>query len=326
MPYPPSTPARTMIIALILGVVFLARPAPGYEQQMAAQAQVIATKLEASEMKTIAVVDFTDLRGNVTELGRFLAEELSIGLAGLDRGFEVVDRTHLKALLDEHELSATGLIDSTTARELGRIAGVGALITGTVIPLGDSVRLAVKVLDTETARIVTSTTGNIPKTQAIHELLEREIPTVGHSGTRADSGTTWTASRSHRVAMDGFVFRLLRCALSYGTTLYCGVSVASVQGDCELTLSEVSRAVTDKGIPYEVRSIFLGNVGHRHGATKTLDKGIPTKFTLEFSVAPGIEKLSVLEVVGIAAAGCSPAGDQKRAMRVQFDDIAVHED
>ena len=57
------------------------------------------------------MVDFTDLQGNVTELGRFLAEELSITLSESEKGFEIVDRTHLKAILQENKLSTTGLMD-----------------------------------------------------------------------------------------------------------------------------------------------------------------------------------------------------------------------
>ncbi len=41
--------------------------------------------------KTVAVVDFTDLRGNVTELGRFLAEELSVSLVSSSARVRVID-------------------------------------------------------------------------------------------------------------------------------------------------------------------------------------------------------------------------------------------
>src|SRR5437899_296918 len=49
--------------------------------------------------KTVAVVDFTDLQGNVTELGRYLAEEFSTALVEEPRSFDVIDRIHLKVIL-----------------------------------------------------------------------------------------------------------------------------------------------------------------------------------------------------------------------------------
>jgi TolB-like protein len=149
-----------------------------YEKEIRSISLNLAENISKSGKKTIAVVDFTDLQGNVTELGRFLAEELSGALAEAGKGFEVVDRTHLKSLLKEHQLALTGLIDPNTARKLGEIAGVHALITGTITPFGDSIRLAVKVLDTATAKVIGASRGDIAKTKAIEELLAKGIQTV----------------------------------------------------------------------------------------------------------------------------------------------------
>ena len=148
-----------------------------YEEEIKDISANMAKEIADAGKKTIAVADFTDLQGNVTELGRFLAEEFSVALAGAGTRFEVVDRIHLKSIIMEHKLSATGMIDPKTARKLGKIAGVQALITGTVTPFGDNVRVTVKILDTETAKIIGASTANIAKTKAIEELLARGIET-----------------------------------------------------------------------------------------------------------------------------------------------------
>jgi len=148
-----------------------------YEEEIKDISANMAKDIADAGKKTIAVADFTDLQGNVTELGRFLAEEFSVALAGAGTRFEVVDRIHLKSIIREHKLSATGMIDPKTARKLGKIAGVQALITGMVTPFGDNVRVTVKLLDTETAKIIGASTANIAKTQAIEELLARGIET-----------------------------------------------------------------------------------------------------------------------------------------------------
>jgi TolB-like protein len=148
-----------------------------YEEEIKDISATMAQDIADAGKKTIAVADFTDLQGDVTELGRFLAEEFSVALAGAGARFEVVDRIHLKSIIREHKLSATGMIDPKTARKLGKIAGVQALITGTVTPFGDNVRVTVKILDTETAKIIGASTANIAKTKAIEELLARGIET-----------------------------------------------------------------------------------------------------------------------------------------------------
>jgi len=149
--------------------------AQGYDQQLRVLADTLDQKIATSGKKNVAVVDFTDLPGNTTELGRFLAEELSVDLAMVAKGYRVIDRTHLKAILQENKLASTGVIDTLTARKLGQIAGVDSLITGTVTPFGDSVRLTVKVLDTETAEMLVASSTDIPKTKAVEELLARGI-------------------------------------------------------------------------------------------------------------------------------------------------------
>ena len=55
----------------------------------------MAEKIAAAKNTTVAVVDFADLQGQVTELGRFFAEEFSVALAGTAQDFEVIDRAHL---------------------------------------------------------------------------------------------------------------------------------------------------------------------------------------------------------------------------------------
>jgi hypothetical protein len=97
----------------------------------------------------------------------------------------VIDRTNLNSLIKEHKLSKTGLIDSATARQLGKIAGADALVTGTLTPIGDNVQLIVKVLDAETADMIDSAKINIARTQAVNELLDKKIDTASADGGAA---------------------------------------------------------------------------------------------------------------------------------------------
>ena len=222
---------KESFIGLITGFVLLItffltgiQSSMAYEKQIQSLSAFMAGKIATAGKRTIAVVDFTDLQGNVTELGRFLAEEFSVALAGASKGFEVIDRTHLKSIMAEHKLASKGIIDPQTARKLGKIAGVGALITGTITPFGDSIRLSVKVLDTETARMISASTGNIAKTDAIEELLARgiEMPARGSGRPRVISSARIASGKS--VEAEGFIFRPVRCRWS-GGKIICTVSI-----------------------------------------------------------------------------------------------------
>jgi curli biogenesis system outer membrane secretion channel CsgG len=136
-----SVCGAAMFLSLLVSSAF------GYEKEIEQLSSQMAEKIAGKGKKTVAVVDFTDLEGNVTQLDQFIAEEFSVALAGAGKGFRVIDRTRLMSIIKENKLAATGLIDPATASKLGKIAGVDALVTGTLTPFGDNVRLTVKVLD-----------------------------------------------------------------------------------------------------------------------------------------------------------------------------------
>jgi hypothetical protein len=94
-----SAPHLRRVSILFLALCWLVADAShGYEKQVLEVAQVVAAGLDPASAQTVAVSDFTDLQGNVTELGRFLAEELSVALASPGT-LEVIDRGHLRVLL-----------------------------------------------------------------------------------------------------------------------------------------------------------------------------------------------------------------------------------
>jgi len=229
-----------------------------YEKEIKALSSTLAQSIVTSGKKSIAVVDFTDLQGNVTELGRFLAEEFSVALSEWGKGFDVVDRTHLKSLLKEHELALTGLIDPKTTRKIGEIAGVHALITGTITPFGDSIRLAVKVLATSTAKVIGASRGDIPKTKAIEDLIQRGILTG--EPTPGMAAPTAPAMKPQWVEAMDFVFELQSCRQS-GQTVTCSLLVTNKGDDREITLgyscfySPKARIFDDSGNEYCATSI-----------------------------------------------------------------------
>src|SRR5258708_33459735 len=127
-------PPPNFVMSLLCATVIVV-PASG-QKELPGAAASLADEIAAGGKHQLAVVDFTDLQGNVTELGRFIAEEISLGLVTSKKQLSVVDRTHLRALLQEHKLASSGIIDPATARKLGEIAGVDALVAGTITPLG----------------------------------------------------------------------------------------------------------------------------------------------------------------------------------------------
>jgi len=177
---------KSIYFILILFILFfpLMVSAGTYEEELQGLSLKIAKNIERSGKRTVAVVDFTDLQGNVTELGRFIAEELSANLVSVRQEFRVIDRLHLKSIIAEHKLSASWFLEPKAVERFGKISGVDAIVTGTVTPFGDSVRVSTKVITTDTAEVIAAATGNIAKTKAIEGLLARGIETTGAAPAR----------------------------------------------------------------------------------------------------------------------------------------------
>ena len=163
---------RTKLLAVLLACCVLA-VGTAYSQtmddEMAGLADKISKALVARGCKNVAAVDFTDLQGQPTELGRFLSEQLTVEIVSTG-GVSMVDRANIKSILAEHKLAEEGLVDPANAKKLGEFAGVDAILVGNVTELDDGIVLMVRAISTGSANIVAagrikfskSSEGSIP--------------------------------------------------------------------------------------------------------------------------------------------------------------------
>lgn len=292
-----------------------------YEKEIKNLCSDMAERIHKEGKRTIAVVDFVDLQGNVTELGRFLAEEFSVNLADAGKGFEVVDRTHLKTLLKEHKLAESGIIDPSTAKKLGQIAGVDVLVTGTITPFGDSVRLSVKILGIATAKVIGASSCDIPKTKAISELIDK--PIEGLPGPSGPSGPSPTPKYS--VKVQDFTFQLIDAKIG-GDSLICNILItnnAPIDRELAMLIKELwiasksdSFIIDNFGNRYDVREILLGTQSSRHydRVGQLLVSGVPTNTKIFCQVSPTAQKIALIEILCM---------ENNRKFKVQFRDILL---
>lgn len=77
-------------------------------------------------------------------------------------------------MLQEQKLSSTGLIDPTSVRELGRILGVDAIVSGTISDLGISMKVNARIISTETGTVFAAASANITKDERVETLLGKD--------------------------------------------------------------------------------------------------------------------------------------------------------
>lgn len=113
--------------------------------------------------KRVAVAPFQGPRGRESFSGAVVSERLISNL--LAQGtIDVVERALLKNVMREQRLERFGLVDPRMVKTLGKVLGVEALVTGTVVELRDGrVEINARLVDAETAKVLSAMTVSIEK-------------------------------------------------------------------------------------------------------------------------------------------------------------------
>lgn len=294
-------------LALFLAAA-LPPPAAAAEPQVEALAARLAEELREKGLGAVAVVDFTGLRGEPTELGRYLAEELSTALVQAVQGLEdhperprprVIDRLHLRHILDELELSATGLLDPAETRKIGRVAGVDALVTGSLTSFTDDVRVTVKVLRVGSAELAATDAARLPRTPTIENLEVRPLTVRVPCSADAPLEIELDGPPLQIVQVGDLEIALGGC-VRLDAAVHCLFTVTDRDGDGNAHVFGSTRAVLPKGASVPVRRIHLGGEVASGPLSKVAapvieDVATPGSLTFE-GIPPEVESMQRLEI------------------------------
>ncbi|MFH1714932.1 MAG: FlgO family outer membrane protein [Elusimicrobiota bacterium] len=185
-----------ILIVILLPVFSYAKGDPYLD--MAKEFSAMASELTN---RKIAIVPFSfiDNRPDVDGAGSILSERLTNRIVKLKQ-FKLVDRQNLEKVLQEQKLQASGLIDSETAKSLGKILGVDAIITGTMMNISlNRLEVNAKLIKTETAEILAVSSMLVEKdwiTKAGEEYVE---PAPVYAAQK-----TYAKRRPQNANFDGF--------------------------------------------------------------------------------------------------------------------------
>jgi TolB-like protein len=257
-----------LVLCLCVAVPCAALPARadgGLDQRLSELSQQIAAKMTAKQKTTVAVVEFTDLQGNTTDFGRFLAEELVTRLMETEK-FRVIERQLLNKIIAEQKLSLTGVVDPASAKQLGKILGVDAIVSGTVTNLSQSLKVNARLISTETGEIFAVASAEIFKDESVTGLLANG---GGASPTPAPKPTPQqpdsTKKNQRKVTVRDFIFELESCRMSAGGVV-CSLTITNdAPSDRAVRFTAVSyqgvmsRMFDETGGEYIVKNTQLGS-------------------------------------------------------------------
>lgn len=134
----------------------------------------IGSKMELDNRMEIAIVDLTYLDGHSDDLCKYLAEELTTQLTQ-SKKYKVIERRMLQKVLEEQKISATDMMDAANAKNLGKLLGVKALVTGSIADRGASIRINMRLLATDTGEVFDAVATTIQKDDSILKMTGQEV-------------------------------------------------------------------------------------------------------------------------------------------------------
>ena len=154
--------------------------ASNLEEGVSQLAEQISKNMQEKQKQKIAIIDFSDLNGNVTALGQFMAEELTTQLFIIAPGkFEVVERRQLLKLEEELALGQIGFIEEKGIKKMGQVLGVDAIVTGSMTDLGNTVKVNARLIAVESAKVFAVAATDIPKTGMVADLIAKGVERSG---------------------------------------------------------------------------------------------------------------------------------------------------
>lgn len=146
--------------------------------------------------KNIAITDFEVIRGKEKDLGRVTLEGLTTAL--IDSGqFNVVERSKLKAVMNELELSRSGLTREKPEEILGKLMMADLILTGTLAETRGEWEINLRLVNVRTSQ---ATTAIHMKTKLFKELEIRDAGPLREDFESAAIEPSWIMINTGRTA------------------------------------------------------------------------------------------------------------------------------
>jgi curli biogenesis system outer membrane secretion channel CsgG len=290
---------KLLIIALLFSLLTACGPATKtsilqkpsgatLDDQMNLLTSQIISSFNQSNVQKIAVIEFANLEGNVTQLGRFISEELITRIFTSGR-FEVVERNLLQKVLEEQQLGMTGYIDQQTAISIGQILGVDAIITGSITDLGKIVKINARLISTETGSVFAVASVNVQKDSTIKLLMGESMQKSGSNTNNNSSHEPQYSGLKAPIVSHGIQFVLKECFFTNGSVSVI-FEVTNMDMDKNISLWDRAknnnlRMIDDQGREFKSTEQFLGT--HKKGwngiADVMLVQDVGTQYIVKFN-------------------------------------------
>ena len=130
---------------------------PAVKPETVTTKPILSTVIPDSQKIRLAVIEFkeVDSISQTNNLGTMVSEIFTTEVVNSD-AFKIVEREQLQKILQEHTIVQIGIVDTTQAQKLGKMLGADAIITGSVMKIGQKLRIDARVIEVKTGIIVSA--------------------------------------------------------------------------------------------------------------------------------------------------------------------------
>ncbi len=305
---------KTILILLFIGIFFGGCSSSivdkSNQQTLDIQLDNLVTQiinsLEENKKVKIGVIEFSNIQGNITSLGKYIAEELTTRLYRTNR-FNVIERQMMDKLLKEQNLSLHGYIDIDSEVGIGKVLGLDAIVSGSITDLGSSVKVNARLISPETGKVFSVASVKIVKDNTVKTLLGQTVSIANNSTSETTSKTQNQIIDKNGLSIEVISAkisnRIVTIKMNLTNTTEDDISFGMVIG---FDNKDYTTMIYDNlGEETIIAGIKLGNkftslknsVTQYAGASKKVIAGLSVNMELTFEkVSSKVSKISLLQI------------------------------
>jgi TolB-like protein len=199
--------------------------------------RVAGTLAQSLEGRTVAVLEFADLRGQVTQLGTYVSELITTELVRSGKG-RVLERKQVLQVLEELNLRKADL--STSEVELAaQQLGADIIVLGSASAVGRNVEGNIRAVRVNGAALLAAERFSAAAPDEILRLSGQAVPAASSVGGSADAPVT--------EATVGPVQAVLSECRAAGSVVNCAFTFTSATVDAGFSVDRYESEVRDEG-------------------------------------------------------------------------------
>jgi TolB-like protein len=140
---------RCICLFLITLLIFSCSSTAKFDNKPNSALVAFESVLKKRKPVRVAVTVFTAANGTTQpddRFGPYITDEIAASLTGKDEDIRIFERKRLDAIAEEHALTLTDMMSGEAAQQIGNLAPIDYIVTGTYTVLNSSVKLNGRVL------------------------------------------------------------------------------------------------------------------------------------------------------------------------------------